>query len=118
MSQPLWTPSAWYLAEVNHVLAASLVVMLADRQGWRIGVVVMWMTLAVALKEFWADLSWLEHDTVVGSVTDAICYMIGALGTWLSLYHLWWGVGVVSAAILGLTLWDILTQHFPNTFGP
>ena len=118
MSDPLWTPSAWFLAEVNHVLASCCIVLLADRQGWRVGLVVLWMSLAVALKEFWADLTWLEHDTVVGSFTDAICYGIGALGTWLALYRPWWGVGVLSAAILGLTLWDILAQHCPNTFGP
>lgn len=115
---PLWSPSVWFLAEVNHVLAASLIVLMSSRQGWSIPVVCLWMALAVAAKEFWADFTWLEHDTLAGSVTDFVCYMIGALGTWLALSHLWAGVAVVSVTILGLTVWDILVQHFPLTFGP
>lgn len=111
-----WSPSPWFLAEVNHVLASCVIVLICARQGWSMWPVIAAMAVVCALKEFWADLSWLEHDTMAGSVTDYVSYMLGALGTWLALYHLWSGVAIVSITILALTVYDILAQNFPNTF--
>lgn len=110
-----WSPSAWFLAEVNHVLAAAVIVLACARQGWNPWYAVLGIALVTGLKEFWADLTWLEHDSVEGSVVDFVCYLVGAAGTMLALFHLWAGVTVVGGACLILTAIDILDQHLTGS---
>lgn len=117
MSSLLWVPSAWFLAEVNHILASSVIVLICSRQRCIMWQVVAMIAIVALAKEFWMDRTWLEHESLAGSVTDFVAYMVGALGTWWALSYLWWGVGLVGGSILLLTVWDVLHQWFPLTFG-
>jgi hypothetical protein len=91
-----WSPSAWFLAQTNHVLAGCLVVVAAAWQGWEPGWAFAGAIAAAALKEFVLDLGPLEHDTWQGSLGDWTCYALGALAGWLAV-----------DAVLVLTVWDI-----------
>lgn len=110
-----WSPSPWFLAEINHVLASAVIVLACAHQGWTPWWAVLGIALVTGVKEFWADLTWLEHDTLGGSAVDFLCYLLGALGTVLALSHVWAGVAVVGGTCLALTLIDILDQKLEES---
>lgn len=110
-----WKPSPWFLAEINHVLAAALLVLFADRLGWPAAWTVAAIVAVTALKEFWADLTWLEHDTFVGSLEDFASYMTGTFGVWLALAHPVAGTAVVGAFCFLLAVADILDQYLMDS---
>jgi len=105
-----WTPSAWFLAQVNHFLASSTLVTLAAYEGWNPWWMVLSIAVASAFKEFVADLTFLEHDTASGSVQDFIFYQLGSLITRLAVWSLIPGVIAAAVVIVGLTVWDIERQ--------
>lgn len=104
-----WNPSSWCLAQVNHVLAGALVLMVFAAHPW---LALVLFTLIVGLKEFWADLTWLEHDSWAGSCIDFGAYMAGALGGLVAPLWLPGAFVLVGGSILALTIWDIMS---PNT---
>lgn len=84
MKQPdvdngFWIPSARYLAQNAHLLFSCALVFFCASQGWEPWWAVLGITIGAAVKEFWADLFWLEHDTVEGSAMDYSFYLVGAI---------------------------------------
>lgn len=110
-STGFWTPSAWFLAEVNHVLTGLLIfpfILFAHWSPWvPAACIVVWATL----KEFWLDLFALEHDSLSGSVQDFLAYFIGTAACWIATQRFFLGAAVFAVALIALTLWDIAEQH-------
>ena len=102
-----WNPSPWFLAETNHLLAACIVIVLAAWKKKPLFLTAGIFLVFAGLKEFWADFTWLEHDSVLGSTMDFVLYSIGLVSGLLATRWLWIGVALASAALLGLALWDI-----------
>lgn len=105
-----WTPSAKMLAQQTHFLGAAIIMLLSDRihgTPWHyaLGIVV-----CAALKEFWVDRTWLEHDSLVGSTWDFIFYVFGGGCGWLALLSVFHAVLLAIPIMIGLTIWDILRQ--------
>lgn len=106
-----WMPSPWFLAQVNHVLAAFSVVLFGALREWRVGWVLLGIVVVVAFKEFVADLTFLEHDTFRGSLTDFFFYLVGAWLGCLTVVHPWLGLVLIALVLIGLTLFDIWVEE-------
>lgn len=106
-----WTPSPWFLAQVNHLLAALSVVLFGALREYHVGWVLLGITIVAAFKEFVADLTFLEHDTFRGSLTDFFFYLVGAWLGCLAVVHPWVGLVLTALVLLGLTLFDIWTEE-------
>src|SRR6185312_15710378 len=97
-----WAPSPKFLATSLHIGWALAFTLAAQHAGW-----VAWQTtLAVSVwavfKEYLADLTFLEHDTLRGTTLDAVAYEIGGgLGVWGWL-HLYAAGSVAAALLLGM----------------
>ena len=89
-----WQPSANFLAQSCHLGWGAFAVSASLFRGlpWLIPVLV----IVAAIKEFWADIFWLESghtpvgelasDTWQGSTLDFCMYLLGGLIGWLT----WW----------------------------
>lgn len=97
-----WSPSAKFCASSAHVgwAASAMLGTLHHNVAW------YWCVTAfvvyAALKEFWADLTWLEHDSWQGSTLDFATYVVGIFVGIVGYYHYWLGLsaGVVVLLIL------------------
>lgn len=103
-----WTPSAWYLAEVVHILAGAAVLLAAHLRGWDVGLTVGAFLTIAFVKEFLIDTSPFEGDTWWGSAQDFACYAIGVLAGWIVEPYFWAGVGVAGGTILVLFVIDLV----------
>lgn len=106
-----WTPSPWFLAQMNHLLAGCIILLASRVGGLDPAKTLCWLLLAAAFKEFVADLMFLEHDSFAGSLADFAFYALGGAGGWLACGSFWWGVALTVAVVLVLTAWDILAQR-------
>jgi hypothetical protein len=75
----MWTPSVKYLAQNTHLLFSCALVFFTALQGWEPWWAVLLIVIGAAIKEFWADIFWLEKDTFDGSATDFTFYLAGAI---------------------------------------
>lgn len=111
-----WSPSAKYCASVLHMLASLNII----QAGYIHGLSILWtailLTVISAVKEFWADLTWLEHDSLLGSTLDFVMYQAGMWIALLSLPYLreiWFFVAIalVVAIILLCMYLDMRSQE-------
>lgn len=117
LTEGLWTPSEWYLAQVVHVLAGAFVMVAAHVHGWDAGITWLAFLGVTAIKEFLVDVSPFESDTYFGSLQDFTCYQIGAIAGRAIPEYFWAGVAVASLAILVLFAVD-LAMHADWTSNP
>ena len=83
-----WSPSAEYCAQSAHYLAGALVVLAAEQHGLSLFWTAIVFISVTAFKEFVADMTFWEHDTLAGSALDWTCYQLGLLAGLLALCHL------------------------------
>ncbi len=97
-----WSPSAWYCAEVLHILAGALVVLGGSFHGYNPWMVSAGLAIGAAVKEFAIDLSPFEGDSLWGSCQDFGCYLVGGLGGFVaaSTAFFWTAALIVIAGVL------------------
>lgn len=94
------------------MLVSIAIVQAAYIQKWNLWWVCGILTVVAALKEFWADETWLEHDTNAGSTLDFACYiLVGMPAALLSLWMFWLGVAMIVVAILVAMVIDMRRQN-------
>lgn len=76
-----WSPSAWYCAEVVHILAGALILVAASLHGFTPWIVLACLLTGAAVKEFGIDLSPFEGDSLWGSCQDFFFYAVGGVRT-------------------------------------
>lgn len=106
-----WSPSSKFLASSCHTAWACGCMMGAIHRG-----AAWWLVLAIfvpfaAAKEFWADLTWLERDTIWGSALDFATYCIGLLLGILGWHYFFIGIIVaICLLIFGMVVDYNLSQ--------
>lgn len=105
-----WSPSAEYCASVLHMVAAISIVQAASRQGYNMWWTCIILAIVTAVKEFWADRTWLENDSLRGSALDFSCYIIGMGAAAISLSMFWLSVALITLAIVVAMLIDMKSQ--------
>ena len=108
-----WTPSAWFLAQVNHALCG-LFLFAFLQAGVSVWVPVVGIMAWATVKEFILDLTVLEHDSFWGSMQDFLAYAGGVWTCWLATKFFATGAIFFGAGLLFLTLADIARQHMPQ----
>lgn len=124
-----WSPSNWFLAQTNHVLAGPAVyfggVCLCGWEAWHVALGVLVVTV---VKEFVLDVGILEkagapsilaraarlfrsRDTYAGSARDFAYYQVGSAGAWLALLWFWPGLVLMVGAVVELFVRDVWDQH-------
>lgn len=107
-SSGFWTPSAWYLAQVVHLLAGPAVLFAAHIHGWEIVWTAIVFILATATKEFGLDVSpSFEGDSWQGSRQDFFFYQWGLCAASLTLAWFWIGVSLEVLGILTVFAVDV-----------
>jgi hypothetical protein len=105
-----WTPSAWFLAEMTHVLAG-LFIWPAVHAGLHPLTAFLILVAWAIVKEFVLDLFIMEHDTISGSGEDALAYLIGGIANVLMFSHFYFGLALFVLVILALFLNDWQVQR-------
>lgn len=102
-----WSPSAWYCAEVTHILGAALIVLGGVYHGYLLWPILFGVIVAAAIKEFLIDISAFEGDSLWGSCQDFFFYCWGAAGATVAAAHFWWGASIVIGGVLLCMLIDM-----------
>lgn len=113
-----WSPSAKYCAEMLHVVASLAFMQQIQIQEWN-----QWLAGAIwiivwAIKEFWADLTWLEHDSLKDSLLDFIMYCWGVCIHVLSQFSLGAAIVVIGVTFLVAVLIDMDSQGLFKEHNP
>lgn len=109
-----WEPSAWYCAEVTHILAGAGLVWILLLNAYRPWPVILLFLAAAGFKEYVIDVSPFEGDTYWGSTQDFFFYAVGALAGWIGWYFepiLWPGIVGVVLSVLSVLCIDVTQQH-------
>jgi hypothetical protein len=93
-----WSPSAWYCAEVLHILAGALVVVAGALHGLTPWMVLAGLVVVAGVKEFTIDVSPFEGDSWWGSTQDFFFYCVVGSGGFLAAVSFFWIGGIVVVA--------------------
>lgn len=110
-----WNPSAKFCASSAHMgWAAALFLGAIDHSLSMWWVAPCFMAFAL-LKEFWADLTWLEQDSIQGSTLDFVTYVLGMGIGLLGGYRLWLGMtaGIVALLVAAVIDYGKLSNYWP-----
>lgn len=105
-----WSPSAKFCSSSAHVGWAAALIAASPNSGIELWLVVSMFVIFAIIKEFWADLSWLEHDTIQGSVLDFTTYCVGIVIGLVSLYHFWMSLVLAISVLITLAVLDYDNQ--------
>lgn len=104
-----WNPSPGFLASSAHIGWATAVVLAGLHQGVQPWLLASLFGFFALVKEYWADLTWLEHDTVKGSTLDFVTYMLGlGLGNVSWFLSFWLALVLASIALVSMVVLDRL----------
>ena len=106
-----WVPSPFFLANMTHLLGAALVTITAAYKGMPLPWIIVGVIVFALLKEFIADMTFLESDTFAGSLEDFTGYMTGLFLAVLATYTLAGAVVVAGVIIAGMVIWDVESQR-------
>ena len=110
-----WNPSPKFLASSAHVGWAALAILSALHHGLPLAATVGVFTLYAVLKEYWADITWLEQDTLAGTTLDFVTYLLGeAIGA-VAFFAFWWAVPMAVGVLVVMAALDY--QGFFRLFG-
>ena len=105
-----WSPSAKYCASILHIVASIAIMEQVQIQRWNLLIASGIIILIAAVKEFWADMTWLENDSLKGSGLDFFCYSWGVGMFWASTWMLWSAICTFVLTILIAVVVDMSNQ--------
>lgn len=103
-----WTPTPKFCAGSTHIGWAAAIFLSTLHVGCPVWLLWVLFLSYIVLKEFWADLTWLEQDSVRGSTFDAITYLVGAGVGWLAYDHYFAGFALSVIVLLFLAWLDMI----------
>lgn len=106
-----WNPSAKFCASSAHIGWGTSIFLAGLYNEFNPAIFILIYVVTTGLKEYWADLTWLEQDSVLGSTIDFAGYQFGMIIGIAGYYSLWVGVTMGSIALLIAAVIDYLSQN-------
>lgn len=102
-----WFPSSKFCASSAHMGWGAAILLATFHHEFPLWLVTVLFVAYAVVKEYWADLTWLEQDNIVGSTLDFITYIVGGAIGALGFYHVYAGIVVAIVVLVFMTVLDM-----------